>query len=169
MKSAFLATTGIAAAIWLISNSLAASVKAQNCIVGGAEISVCLPNNEETNNRRSRTTSDYEKLNNIYQEVLGRDADFQEMRTWERELTRGRSLGDIRHQISHTREAENAVIQIHWDVLGRNVDKETLKYWTRRLARGRSLVELRLEMERRREEAARRQLRNRSQSPQSNF
>ena len=148
MKRTLLATAAIATVAVLISPSLADSVKAENCI-GELGVSVCL-----------QQRSDYDRINRIYQQILGRNADYKELRTWSRELTRGRSIGEIRHQIAKSREAENAISQIYLDLLGRNAGRESLEYWTRRLGRGTTMQQVRQTVERSREATLRRQQQN---------
>lgn len=148
MKPTLLATAAIATVVMLISHSLADSVKAENCI-GELGVSVCL-----------QERSDYDRINRIYQQVLGRNADYQELRTWSREINRGRSIGDLRPQIAKSREAENAISQIYLDLLGRNAGRESLQYWTRRLAKGTTMQQVRQTVERSREARLRRQQQN---------
>lgn len=148
MKPPLLATAALAPVVVLISFSLADLVTAENCI-GELGVSVCL-----------QERSDYDRINRIYQQVLGRNADYQELRTWSREITRGRTLGEIRHQIAKSREVENAIGQIYLELLGRNAGRESLEYWTRRLAKGTTMRQLRQTVERSREARLRRQQQN---------
>lgn len=151
MKLGLFAIAAIATTALLIPISLTDSAGAQNC-VGEEGISICLSDNwqrdnSQRNNRQPDDPSEYDKINTIYRQVLGRDADFQGLRTWSRELQRGRSLRNIRHELAKSREAQDAINQIYWEVLGRNVGVEALQTWTKQLARGRTLAQVRQAIE----------------------
>ncbi|MCL1465591.1 DUF4214 domain-containing protein [Argonema galeatum] len=157
MKLALFATAAIAIAALLIPIPLAESAKAQNCIRDGG-VSVCLGDNgqrnnwdrdsRERNNGRRENRSQYDRINRLYREVLARDADFDGLRTWSRELERGRSLRDIRRELAKSREAEDIINQIYREVMGRNADSDGLEMWKRQLAKGRTLAQVRQAIER---------------------
>lgn len=153
MKLALFATAAIASAALLIPYSLADSAKGQDCMREGG-FSTCLSQKRDGDiwegykQREERGSRYYDDINRIYRQVLGREADYRGLRTWSRELERGRSIRDIRRELANSNEAENAINQIYREVLGRNVDREGLRTWTRQLANGRSLREVRRSIER---------------------
>ncbi|MFB2882100.1 DUF4214 domain-containing protein [Floridanema aerugineum] len=84
----------------------------------------------------------YDEINRLYRQVLGRNADSEGIRTWSRQLQRGRSMSDIRRELAYSREAEARINDIYRRVLGRNVDRNGLRTWQSELARGKSLREV---------------------------
>jgi hypothetical protein len=88
---------------------------------------------------RGRGSNYYNEINRLYREILGRNADNQGLRTWSRQLERGRSLNDVRREIAYSREAETEINNIYRQYFGRNVDRNGLRTWQAELARGRSL------------------------------
>ncbi|MFB2896210.1 DUF4214 domain-containing protein [Aerosakkonemataceae cyanobacterium BLCC-F50] len=89
-----------------------------------------------------------DEINRLYRQVLGRNADYDGLRTWSRELQRGRSLSYIRRELAYSQEAENTINNIYRRVLGRNVDRNGLRTWQSELARGKSLREVERSIER---------------------
>ncbi|MFB2939018.1 DUF4214 domain-containing protein [Aerosakkonemataceae cyanobacterium BLCC-F154] len=90
----------------------------------------------------------YDDINRLYRQVLGRNADNEGLRTWSRQLQRGRSLSDIRRELAYSREAGARINDIYRRVLGRNVDRNGLRTWQSELARGKSLREVERSIER---------------------
>lgn len=100
-------------------------------------------------NRDERRRDDfYDDINQIYREVLGRNADWDGLRTYARALERGRSLRDIRQEIAYSSEARERINQLYREVLGRNVDSRGLRTYTDRLASSWSLRDIRRDLER---------------------
>lgn len=97
--------------------------------------------------RRRRSQYD-DEINRLYRQVLGRNADNAGLRTWSRQLQRGRSLSDIRRELAYSREAAEEINNIYQQVLGRNVDRNGLRTWQSELARGRSLRDVQRSIER---------------------
>ncbi|XWK86250.1 MAG: DUF4214 domain-containing protein [Phormidium sp.] len=92
--------------------------------------------------RGGRRSEYYDDINRLYRQVLGRNADNEGLRTWSRQLQRGRSMSDIRRELAYSREAEARINDIYRRVLGRNVDRNGLRTWQSELARGKSLREV---------------------------
>jgi len=95
-------------------------------------------NDRDRYDRGSRSRY-YDEINRLYRQVLGRNADNEEIRTRSRQLERGKSQSDIRRELAYSREAENAINNIYRRVLGRNVDRNGLRTWQSELAKGKSL------------------------------
>ncbi|MBW4519333.1 MAG: DUF4214 domain-containing protein [Scytolyngbya sp. HA4215-MV1] len=85
-----------------------------------------------------------DEINNIYREVLGRNADRRGLRDYSRQVQRsGWSLREVRRDIAKSREAEDRINDIYRSVLGRNADRDGLKTYTNRLAEGWTLRQVR--------------------------
>ena len=69
------------------------------------------------------------EIRRIYRDVLGRDPDYDGLRTWSRERRNGNSWRRIRSEIARTQEAEARINQIYRSVLGRDADREGLRTW----------------------------------------
>jgi len=155
LKLKLIASAAILTTAMLTSISLAELVNAQN-FTGKEHSAIDLnqqqkekidPRNKQRyyDERRSyggRSRYDNE-INQLYREVLGRNADGEGLRTWSRQLERGKSLREIRRDLAYSREAENAINNIYRQVLGRNSDRNGLRNWQRELAEGKSLREVR--------------------------
>lgn len=131
MKLAFLATTAVTTITVLIPFSLANLARAQNCdeMLSIRDVVVVCENND-------RNLEHHNAINQIYQEVLGRDVDAPGLKTWSRELEKNKRLKDVRRKIAKSREAQTLINQIYQEVLGRNVDSSGLKTFTKHLAKG---------------------------------
>lgn len=97
---------------------------------------------------RGRRSQYYDEINRLYRQVLGRNADNEGLRTWSRELQRGRSLSYVRRELAYSREGADEINNIYRRVLGRNVDRNGLRTWQSELARGRSLRDVQRSIER---------------------
>ncbi len=89
-----------------------------------------------------------DNINDIYRDILGRDADYRGLRSWSREVEKGQSLSDIRREIARSREARERINQVYREVLGRNADPSGLDTWTDSLAGGSSLRDIRRQLQR---------------------
>ena len=87
-------------------------------------------------NRRDRDDYSYDDIDRIYQEVLGRSAQSNEVRTYSRRLEKGDSLRDIRSKIAGSGEARDLVKDIYREITGNNASRSTISNYTRRLADG---------------------------------
>ncbi|MFB2837845.1 DUF4214 domain-containing protein [Floridanema evergladense] len=169
MKLASVIRAGITIALTLAYFSPAESVNAQEIVKKDKYVSLNDQkiNNAEPRNKqrydydRDRYDRDrydrydrdgrsqyYDEVNRLYRQVLGRNADREGLRTWSRELQRGRSLSYVRRELAYSQEAEAKINEIYRRVLGRNVDRNGLRTWQSELARGRSLREVERSIER---------------------
>lgn len=167
MRLALVASATIVTALTSTFLSLAELVNAQ-ATLNQEKISITLPdqkssNSESRNKQRydddwdrynrdrydqGRRSQYYDDINRLYRQVLGRNADDEGLRTWSRQLQRGRSLSDIRRELAYSREAQIQINNIYRRVLGRNVDRNGLRTWQAELARGRSLRDVQRSIER---------------------
>ncbi len=151
MKLGILSITAL-----LVSVGLATPVRADVQCRGANAVSICL---DETN-WRSYRLADYDRdynagydndhyadINQIYQEVLGRNVDRSGLRTYGRNLDRGQSLEDIRADIANSHEARDLVDRMYRERVGRSADRSTLKNYTRRLGKGSTLNDIRADIE----------------------
>jgi hypothetical protein len=136
---------------WLVI-SLANPVQALDCGWQQMLSPILRGNPENERQRHLGELSDIDQINQIYIEVLGREADFQSIVTWTKELDRYRTICDIRRDIAYSREAEAAINQMYQEVLGRNVDQKNLEVWKNVLAKGTTLYRIRLFLEKYRQE-----------------
>lgn len=96
---------------------------------------------------RSREEA-YDKINQLYRDVLGRNANWGELRDGFRDLERGRSIRYIREDIAQSREARDSINQIYREVLGRDADPSGLRTYLNRLKDGWTLRDVRRDLER---------------------
>jgi hypothetical protein len=96
-------------------------------------------------------------VRDIYQDVLGRDADRNGLRQWSRGVRSGESFDDVRRGIAGSPEARDAINKIYRDVLGRDADPSGLQGWQDGLRDGRSLQDIRRSIENSEEARNRRQ------------
>jgi hypothetical protein len=89
-----------------------------------------------------------QEVRDIYEDVLGREADREGLRDWSRTvIRRGNSLDDVREGIANSEEAEDRINDIYRDVLGRDADPDGLETWTGALEDGESLDDVRREIQ----------------------
>ncbi|NEQ20193.1 MAG: DUF4214 domain-containing protein [Microcoleus sp. SIO2G3] len=88
-----------------------------------------------------------QEVRDIYEDVLGREAERRGLRDWSRTVIRqGNSLDDIREGIANSDEAKERINDIYRDVLGRDAEPEGLETWTGALEDGESLDDVRREI-----------------------
>ncbi|MBE9225934.1 DUF4214 domain-containing protein [Phormidium sp. LEGE 05292] len=165
MRFAVVASAAISTTVALTYFSLAESVNAQKILQKDKNF-LSLPDQSSNSDLRNKQRYDYDsdrydrdwndrnrydggqrsqyydEINRLYRQVLGRNADYDGLRTWSRELQRGRSLSYVRRELAYSQEAENTINNIYRRVLGRNVDRNGLRTWQSELARGKSLREV---------------------------
>ncbi|MCS6813167.1 MAG: DUF4214 domain-containing protein [Cyanobacteria bacterium] len=88
----------------------------------------------------------YERINQLYRDILGRDGDFNSLRAYAYQLQSGRSLSDIRRELANSNEATEAIRRIYREVLGREADASGLYGYQRNLEFGWSLNQIRNEI-----------------------
>lgn len=85
----------------------------------------------------------YNAINEIYRDVLDRDADYRGLRTWARKLERGATLREIREDIARSPEAQDRIREVYREVLDREADAGGIRTWVNELADGNSLSDVR--------------------------
>ncbi len=85
-------------------------------------------------------------VNNLYREVLGREADFTSLKNFSNEAIGGRSARDIRSELARSEEAKQAIGRLYQEVLGRPADAGGLSNFHRKLVNGATLDQIRAEL-----------------------
>jgi opacity protein-like surface antigen len=98
-------------------------------------------NNSQYNERQA-----YDRVNQLYRDILGRDGDFNSLRSYAYQLQSGRSLSDVRSELARSNEAVEAIRRIYREVLGREADSAGLYGYQRNLESGWSLNQIRSEI-----------------------
>lgn len=83
------------------------------------------------------------KINSIYQEVLGRDAEPAAIARHTNSLAENTTLNEIRRQIASSEEAKNKINSIYQEVLGRDAEPVAIAGRINDLAKGLILSEIR--------------------------
>jgi hypothetical protein len=95
------------------------------------------PNNNRPGNNH------YNNINNLYQQILGRNADRAGLENYSRNLNSGWNLGQVRRDLAYSGEVASAINRVYLQVLGRNVDPGGMETQKSFLANGGSLDQLR--------------------------
>ncbi|HEY9635199.1 MAG TPA: DUF4214 domain-containing protein [Coleofasciculaceae cyanobacterium] len=134
----------------ILSLAIAPAQAQRTCVVTDSNQVVCgRPyNDSRPDSRPERPSRDaFREINDIYRDVLGRNADREGLRIWTRALEDGKSLSDVRREVARTSEAQNKINQLYQEVLGRDVDRSGLQTWTSALEDGKSLNDVRRALE----------------------
>jgi hypothetical protein len=83
------------------------------------------------------------QIDALYQEVLGRPADLEGLRTYAHALDQGWSVAEVREAIAESVEAEHRIRAIYREVLAREADHEGLTTYRDMLRKGWELREVR--------------------------
>jgi hypothetical protein len=134
----------------LISLAAAAPAQAQSlCVVNPYNQVSCTNTYDFQDNRRPvrERRRVRQEVRDIYEDVLGRDADREGLTDWSRTVIRqGNSLDDVRENIANSEEAQERINDIYRDVLGREADSDGLETWSDALEDGESLDDVRREI-----------------------
>lgn len=138
MKLRMLATTAVTTSVCLMPALMADSTQAQQCeeMLAIRDVVVMCQKDERTS-----------EINQIYREVLGREADVHGLKTWSEKLQRS-NLRKVRHEIAQSDEAESVLNRIYQEVLGRSVDRSGLKTYKKKLTKNWTLSDVRRDIER---------------------
>lgn len=101
--------------------------------------------NNNNNNRYNRSNS-AAAIDNLYNEVLGRDADRRGVVTYRQALERGATLEQVRNDLANSSEADQVINRIYRQILGRNADSAGLNTYKRYLASGGSIDQVRRDL-----------------------
>ncbi len=133
----------------LISLAAAAPAQAQSlCVVNPYNQVSCTRYDFQDNRHPVRVRIGVrQEVRDIYEDVLGRDADREGLTDWSRTVIRqGNSLDDVRENIANSEEAQERINDIYRDVLGRDADSDGLETWSDALEDGESLDDVRREI-----------------------
>ncbi len=101
-------------------------------------------NSDYYDNRRQELDDKYDKVIDIYRDMLGRKpSDRGVLRYYARRLNSGWSIQDVRRDIANSHEVQQAINQIYLQELGRHADLGGMRSYTRRLEEGSSLNKIR--------------------------
>lgn len=140
---------GIAASITTAQAQRACIVTDSNQVVCGRPASDRELNNfNNSNNSNNSQQNFYAQINDIYQNILGRNVDNRGLDIWTRALRNGRPLDDVRRDLARTPEARNKINQLYQEILGRDADASGLQTWMSKLADGGNLRDVRRDLER---------------------
>lgn len=86
------------------------------------------------------------QVNRLFQEVLGREADFTALQNFSNVAINGRPLTEIRLELARSEEAKQAIRRIYREVLGRDADPNGLNNFQQKLINGATLAQIRNEL-----------------------
>lgn len=136
-----------------IDASTTAAQAQRVCVVTDSNQLVCgrpatdRDRNNLNNQDRSRQNF-YSEINDIYNDILGRNVDNRNLEIWTRALRNGRPTKDIRQEVARSPEAQAQLNRLYQEVLGRSIDAAGIQTWTRKLTDGDSLSDVRRNLER---------------------
>ena len=84
-----------------------------------------------------------ERVNSLFLDVLGRDADIVTLRRVTRQVMEGRAIADVRIELATSGEARQAINQIYRDILRREADPSGLNSQVAALRSGLTLAQIR--------------------------
>jgi len=102
--------------------------------------------NSNWNSNQYSDRQAYDRVNQLYRDILGRDGDYNSIRAYAYQLQSGRSLSDLRSELASSNEAAEAIRRIYREVLGREADPAGLSGYQSNLETGWSLNQIRSEI-----------------------
>ncbi|BAQ65351.1 DUF4214 domain-containing protein [Geminocystis sp. NIES-3709] len=119
----------------------------QNLIVNGRNIDYvrnAVANSPEAVNRRNNNSSNNtrveDKINNIYIQVLGRNADSNDLKNYTQKINdQNWSLVQVRREVASKPELNQAINKIYQEFLGRNADERGSEYFQNLVMNGQSI------------------------------
>ena len=100
-------------------------------------------NNRNWSNKNSNIQTE---VNNLYVQVLGRNADANGLRSYVQVVNQGRSLAEVRRNLANSQEFNQSINKVYQEFLGRNVDNNGLQSYRNAVINGRSFEEVRNEI-----------------------
>lgn len=136
-----------------IAASTTAAQAQRVCIVTDSNQYVCgRPasdrDRDNFNNQDRSRQNFYNEINDVYQDILGRNVDNRNLEIWTRALRNGRPLKDIRRDVANSSETQTQINRLYQEVLGRDADPSGMQTWIRKLTDGDSLRDVRRNLER---------------------
>jgi hypothetical protein len=86
------------------------------------------------------------EINNLYIQVLGRNADANGLSSYVQAVNQGRSYAQIRRSLANSQEFNQSINKIYQEFLGRNVDNNGLRNYRNIIINSRSFEEVRNEI-----------------------
>ncbi|BAQ61276.1 hypothetical protein GM3708_1682 [Geminocystis sp. NIES-3708] len=119
----------------------------QNLIVNGENIDfvrnavATSPEAKNRNNNSNNNNSSIEgQINSIYLEVLGRNANSNELRNYSQKMNNQNwSLNQVRNDVARSQEVNQVISGIYQELLGRNTDSAGLQYFQNLIINGRNI------------------------------
>lgn len=96
-------------------------------------------NNSDRSDSRSDSGDNYEALDQIYRDVLGRDIDRRGYRVYSARIRDGWSLSKVRKEVARSSEATQAINRLYQKILGRDADPAGMRTYQKNLEAGWSL------------------------------
>jgi uncharacterized protein YbcI len=101
-------------------------------------------NNNNNSNSNSNNSRDEQQINNIFLQVLGRDADSNDLKNYRQKMTNQNwSLVQVRSEVASKPELNQAINKIYKEFLGREADKSGLEYFQNLVINGQSIESVR--------------------------
>ena len=85
-------------------------------------------------------------INRLFQEVLGREADYLALQNFSNAAMKGRSLEDIRLELARSEEGREVIRRAYREILKREADPSGLSSFHQKLINGESLTQIRNEL-----------------------
>jgi len=86
------------------------------------------------------------EVNNLYVQVLGRNADANGLSSYVQAVNQGRSLAEVRRNLANSQEFNQSINKVYQEFLGRNVNSNGLQSYRNAVINGRSFEEVRNEI-----------------------
>ncbi|MFM7572872.1 MAG: DUF4214 domain-containing protein [Snowella sp.] len=122
-------------------------------------------NNGDWSNNNANVQTE---INNLYIQVLGRNADANGLSSYVQAVNRGRSLAEVRRSLANSQEFNQSINKVYQEFLGRNVDNNGLRNYRNIIINGRSFEDVRNEIANS-PEAQNRNSNNRNYNPNGNY
>lgn len=104
-------------------------------------------NNNSNNNWSNNNSNQYQEINDLYIQVLGRNAERNELRNYNQALNnQACSLTEARRNLVNSQEFNQAVNNIYREYLGRNADNKGWQSYRNAVMNGRNLEQIRNEI-----------------------
>jgi hypothetical protein len=102
--------------------------------------------NNNNGNWSNNNSNIQTEINNLYLQVLGRNADENGLSSYVQAVNQGRSYAQIRRSLANSQEFNQSINKIYQEFLGRNVDNNGLQNYRNIIINGRSFEEVRNEI-----------------------
>ena len=100
-------------------------------------------NNGNWSNNNSNVQTE---VNNLYVQVLGRNADANGLSSYVQAVNQGRSLDQVRRNLANSQEFNQSINKLYQEFLGRNVNSNGLQSYRNAIINGRNFEEVRNEI-----------------------